>query len=117
MGLTQELSLTNARNRAYNWNLVFKTLSSSKKIYRHVFDRLLPFHCSIFYSLFSCDLAKKTAVLFLLADVHIYPRLFPLMSSGPDKPSLMFIALGWDPRKCWKDLATPAGTEKDAELP
>lgn len=39
------------------------------------------------------------------------------MSAGPDKPSLMFVALGWDPRKYQKDWATPAGAEKDAEVP
>lgn len=70
----QELSLTNGRNRARNWNLIFEALYESKKMYRRVFDRLLPFHCPRFQS-FLVWSWEKAALLF-----------FPLMCTFvPDR--------------------------------
>lgn len=52
-----------------------------------------------YFTVSSHVILRENSCAWLLAGVHIYPGLFPLMSARPDKPSLMSRALGWDPRK------------------
>ena len=52
------------------------------------------FHFTARYFTVLSHACLQSICAFLLADVHTYSRLFPLMSARPDKPSLMFIALG-----------------------